>query len=756
MTINVLYVDDEPALLELFRIFLGQDPGFQVSTAPSGREALAELARSPVDIVVSDYQMPVMNGIELLKACRRDFGEIPFILFTGRGREEIVIEAIDNGVDFYLQKGGEPESQFAELLHKCRQAVRRRRAEDALRESEARHREMAERISEIVLLIDERGIPTYVSPSMERVTGFSPEEVVGRPLDPGLIDLRALAAIRASEADMEAGRPSPPITIETRRRDATPIVLEGTGVPVLRDGRFRGVQVVLRDITEYRQTEDELRAAYEQLSAAEEELRQSFDELKASETDLRASEERVRALLDSTPSGLHLYHLEPDGRLVFQGGNPSADRILGISHADLAGLPIEEAFPGLSGTDIPERYREVARTGTPFVQEDVPYEKDGIERIYQIAAFRFRPMEVAIQFIEVTRYIVMERELRRLSREWEGVFQSIGHPILILGPDQEILSANRAALHAIGLDLASLRGHRCHDIFHHAAAAPDGCPFIRLMERGDGGGSVEMVVEALNGTYLVTCNPVYDDRGAVVKVIHTMTEITERVENEQALREAHDRIALLTSLTRHDLRNRMMVVQGYLRLAEREADPETAAHHRELALRNVAMMERILEFTTDYERVGARAPEWQQVGTVVRHALGEVELDGIRLEIEGGEREVLADPLLRKVFSNLMDNTVRYGERVTRIRVMVSIDGDALIIAYTDDGIGIDEGEKERIFEKGYGKNTGLGLYLVPQILGITGASITENGRPGEGVRFELRWAQGTWREPAGSGGASF
>ncbi|MGD9936710.1 MAG: PAS domain S-box protein [Methanoregulaceae archaeon] len=746
MTINVLYVDDEPALLELFRLFLGQEPGFQVRTAASGREALMELARSPVDVVVSDYQMPVMNGIELLKACRRDFGEIPFILFTGRGREEIVIEAIDNGADFYLQKGGEPEAQFAELLHKCRQAVRRRRAEAALRESEARHREMAERISEIVLLLDEHGVPVYVSPSMERVTGYSPDHVVGHPLDPGMIDVRALSAIRASEADMQAGRPSPPITIESRRRDGEPIVLEGTGVPVVRDGRFRGVQVVLRDITERRRTEDELRAAYEHLSAAEEELRQSFDELKASETDLRASEERVRALLESTPTGLHLYRLEPDGRLVFQGGNPAADRILGRDHASIVGLSIEEAFPGLAGTEIPERYRDVARTGVPFVQEDVPYREEGNERAYEVSAFRFGPGEVAAQFIEVTRHLVLERELRRLSREWEGVFQAIGHPVLILGTDQAILSANRAALHAIGLDLASLWGRRCYEVFHHAAAPPDGCPFRRLFEQGDAGGSVEMVVESLNGTFLVTCNPIYDDRGRVSKVIHTMTEITDRVQNEKALREAHARIALLTSLTRHDLRNRMMVVQGYLRLAERESDPETAAHHRELALRNVAMMERILEFTTDYERVGARAPEWQQVATVVRQALGEVELEGIRLEIEAGDREVLADPLLRKVFSNLMDNTVRYGGCVSRIRVETRAEGDALVIVYTDDGVGIDDAEKTRIFEKGFGKNTGLGLYLVPQILGITGVSIVENGRPGEGVRFELCCPRGTWR----------
>lgn len=748
-------MDDEPALLELVRLYLSKEPDVQVRTAASGREALAELAQSPADIVVSDYQMPEMNGIELLKACRREIGEIPFILFTGRGREEIAVEAIDNGADFYVQKGGEPVAQFAELLHKCRQAVRRRRSELALCESEARFREMAERISEIVLLLDEQGIPFYASPSMERVTGYAPDTVVGRPLDPGLIDPRGLAAIRASEADMQAGRPSPPIVIESRRRSGETLVLEGTGVPIIRDGRFRGVQVVLRDITGLRRTEDELRAAYEQLSAAEEELRESFDELKESESRLAASERKLRALLESTPTGLHLYHLEPDGRLVFSGGNPAADRILCRDHAALVGLSIEEAFPGLAETEIPERYRQVVRSGIPFVQEDVPYQEGGTERVYEVSAFRFGPAEVAVQFVEVTRHRVLERELRRLSSEWEGIYQAIGQPVLVLGPDQAILSANRAALRRIGLDLASLRDRRCYEVFHHATAPPDGCPFSRLVEQGDAGGSVEMLVEALEGTFLVACTPIRDDRGRIAKVIHTMTEITERVQNEHALRDAHERIALLTSLARHDIRNRLMAVQGYLRLAEREDDPERAARHREQALDNVGMIERILDFTADYERVGARAPEWQRISTVVRLALDEVDLNGIRLEIQDDGWEVLADPLLRKVFSNLLDNTVRHAGSSPCVRIGARESGDTLVVTYTDDGAGIPDADKERIFEKGYGRNTGLGLYLVPQILGITGASIVEKGRPGEGVRFELSWPPGTWRGPASQGDAS-
>ncbi|HEX3002344.1 MAG TPA: response regulator, partial [Methanoregula sp.] len=121
--LSLLYVDDEPGLLEIGKLFLETSGGFTVTTAVSGNEGLDELAVHPFDAIVSDYQMPEMNGIQFLKAVRKSYGSIPFILFTGRGREEVVIEAINNGADFYLQKGGDPKAQFAELAHKIRQAV---------------------------------------------------------------------------------------------------------------------------------------------------------------------------------------------------------------------------------------------------------------------------------------------------------------------------------------------------------------------------------------------------------------------------------------------------------------------------------------------------------------------------------------------------------------------------------------------------------------------------------------------------------
>lgn len=130
--ISVLYVDDEPALLELGKLFLERSGQFRVDTLESGSRALEIVKTHTYDAVVSDYQMPGMDGIALLKAVREILPTLPFILFTGRGREEVAIEALNCGADHYLQKGGEPKSQFAELMHVISRSVERKRANDTI------------------------------------------------------------------------------------------------------------------------------------------------------------------------------------------------------------------------------------------------------------------------------------------------------------------------------------------------------------------------------------------------------------------------------------------------------------------------------------------------------------------------------------------------------------------------------------------------------------------------------------------------
>jgi signal transduction histidine kinase len=108
--------------------------------------------------------------------------------------------------------------------------------------------------------------------------------------------------------------------------------------------------------------------------------------------------------------------------------------------------------------------------------------------------------------------------------------------------------------------------------------------------------------------------------------------------------------------------------------------------------------------------------------------------------------EVYADQLLPKVFFNLLDNTLRHGEQVTRVHLSADWHGEDLVLSWEDNGVGVEAREKERIFERGVGKNTGFGLFLVREILAITGITIIEIGTPNEGARFQITVPKGSFR----------
>jgi PAS domain S-box-containing protein len=177
---SILCVDDEPALLDLAKKFLERFHYFEVQTAPSAVEGLELLKSRVFDVIVSDYQMPGMDGILFLKSVRKDHGDIPFILFTGKGREDVAIEAINNGADFYLQKGGEPRSQFIELGHKIRIAVDKKRTEDQLDESKQRMADIINFLPDATLAIDKEGKVIAWNRAIEEMTGIPAAEILGK------------------------------------------------------------------------------------------------------------------------------------------------------------------------------------------------------------------------------------------------------------------------------------------------------------------------------------------------------------------------------------------------------------------------------------------------------------------------------------------------------------------------------------------------------------------------------------------------
>ncbi len=177
--ISVLYVDDERDLLDLGKIFLERSGEFTVDISTSATETLTLSSLQEYDAIVSDYQMPDMNGIEFLQEIRRTHRDIPFILFTGRGREEVVIQAINKGADFYIQKGGDPIAQFAELGHKIREAVGRRQIEQMLRETQKRFSDIIAFLPDPTFAIDQSGKVIAWNRALEEFTGVPSERMMG-------------------------------------------------------------------------------------------------------------------------------------------------------------------------------------------------------------------------------------------------------------------------------------------------------------------------------------------------------------------------------------------------------------------------------------------------------------------------------------------------------------------------------------------------------------------------------------------------
>ncbi len=270
-SIRILYVDDESGLLEIGKLFLERDGACTVDTFTSAREALEQLETKRYDAIISDYQMPEINGITFLKKLKSAGDATPFIIFTGRGREEIVIEALNEGADFYLQKGGEPKSQFAELSNKVRYAIMRRQAEDALHESEKRFRELSDLHPQVVYESDTKGNLTYANHIAFERFGYTEDEFrqglnVMQMLAPSDRERGAGVFRQIAEGRGKMGPAEEYLAI---RKDGTTFPISIYSTPVVASNRITGIRGIIVDMTDRKRVEEALAKSGERLRRAE-------------------------------------------------------------------------------------------------------------------------------------------------------------------------------------------------------------------------------------------------------------------------------------------------------------------------------------------------------------------------------------------------------------------------------------------------------------------------------------------------------
>ena len=225
-------------------------------------------------------------------------------------------------------------------------------------------------------------------------------------------------------------------------------------------------------------------------------------------------------------------------------------------------------------------------------------------------------------------------------------------------------------------------------------------------------------------------------------------EIQERKEADHALLSANRRLQLLNDITRHDIINSLTGLFLLLSRAEAKAagNPELLAQiqkEKEIA----DLIHRQIVFTRDYQEIGLRMPEWQNVEDIITKAWVGHKIGSVRIDIQVPGLEIFADLLLEKVFYNIIDNAMKYGgPAMTAVRFTMHREGDSVIIVCEDDGLGISEETRKNLFRRGYGKHTGYGLFMIREILSISGLTITENSRSGTGARFEILVPKGLYR----------
>jgi PAS domain S-box-containing protein len=838
--LRILHVDDDSCLLEVSKQILLMENNFEIDAVSSVDEAFEKLEKQTYDAVVSDYEMPQKNGLEFLKELREQNNQIPFILFTGKGREDVVVKALNLGADSYINKNGSPETVYCELADAINKTIERKKSKKALAESELKYRTVVEKSLQGILITQTSPLRlVFANESMGNILGYSTEEL--KSLSPegiaGLIyDEDRTVFFKRLESRMRCEQAPSSLEFRAVRKNGSIVWLEAFASRIEYMGQ-PAVQGIFLDI----------------------------DERKKAREILRESEERYRELANSLPD--IVFESDTTGHVVFV--NERAPEISGYSRGEiekglnilqflapedrqramksiqrlLAGgsyVPDEYVFLRKDGTTFPalitttlrisknkvtglrglilditerkkaeesvrksgERYLELANflpetvfetdlTGnitffsqgsfelTGFtkeklekgrnllsfvVPEDLERAKENLKKVFSgekresneftlykkngdtypaiVSATPIfsegRAIGIRGLVIDITERKKAEEVLLKAEREKREILDSMREFVAYFDMNQKIMWANKALCNWLSLPAEKVIGQTCLEINSQPELC-DHCPVVKTLKTGQ---PENAEVTLPNGKLLwMDAYPILDKTGQIQGAVEISTDITEYQKTAKEISSLNEKLDVLGKMTRHDIKNKLQVINNHIFIAERHGKNEegNAPEWRALHAVKQASLQigEILNFAKDYEMLGSEELKFINVAEVFSEAVALSQgLKDVKVVNDCGGLSVLADSLLRELFYNLVDNSLKYGETITQIHCSFEENDKHLRLIYEDDGVGIPLSMKQKLFTKGFGKGTGLGLYLIKKMTEVYGWSIVEEGVEGKGVKF--------------------
>jgi len=468
------------------------------------------------------------------------------------------------------------------------------------------------------------------------------------------------------------------------------------------------------------------------------------------EKELKLSEAKLRAVLDATPFPVALIDLEDD-KIGFWSW--SAHVLFGHT-APTSAEWYEIAYPDPDyRREAIDRWKSELTTARSSGQTVNTGEyqvtcHDGSVRICELHA-TYLADGLIVTFNDITERKRAQHLTEENLRFYESLLDTIPVPVFYKDKERRYKECNAAFESLLGLSRSQIIGRTVFEISPQELAdkysAADDQVFADKVSQ-----VYDSQVRSVDGTLhdvIFRKAPYFDRKGEIDGLIGVIVDVTERRRAEHALQETNKKLNLLSSLTRHDIKNQLMALEGNLTLlAMMDLDPasEEQLRRSESAADRISAM---IQFTKEYENVGVRAPIWKNARELITGAASDFTLNPINLVNDvPADLEVYADPLIAKVFHNLIDNAVRHGGGITTIHFFVEAHDDTRAIICEDDGTGIPPDIKGELFTHGSGKGHGFGLFLSSEILAITGMTIQEEAQPGKGARFRIRAPAGSWR----------
>lgn len=474
---------------------------------------------------------------------------------------------------------------------------------------------------------------------------------------------------------------------------------------------------------------------------------EDINERIIAEEELKKSEDRFRELFNSMKSGVAVYKAVDNGKdFEFVDFNHGGEIIENIDKKELIGKRVTETFPGIREFGLLKVFQNVWKTGNSQNHPVSQYKDKRIESWRENFVYRLPSGEIVAIYEDITEKKKAEEALTESEKKYRNLVENISDVILTTDLDGKILFVNNIVEKTYGYSPEEVIGMNFMNYAHpedHQQVME-----ILLKKADEESGENIFRVFARDGSvrYIrITRTPtVHEEDKTGFNFI--ITDFTDRKKTEDALFLANKKLNMLSSITRHDILNSIMAVTGYLEISEDIAEDPELRKFIAKETEAVNLIRRQIEFTREYQDIGMNEPKWQNVGIVVDQCAGMLDMGAIKYENNLKGLEIFCDPLIEKVFYNLMENSFRHGGHITEISLSYSTGDEDLVISYRDNGAGIADKDREKLFQRGFGKHTGLGLFLSREILSITDILITENGKEGEGVNFEITVPKGNFR----------